>query len=133
MILCDTGVIVGLILADDKYHQYSVDAVANLKSQIITTWPCITEAMYLVGIGQGQEALQRMIEEGFLKLTVPTLEDAIRSCVLMRQYADAPMDFADSSLVVASEILGINQILTFDSHFYTYKINDKSHFQVLPA
>jgi predicted nucleic acid-binding protein len=133
MILCDTGVIVGVILADDSYHKQSVDAVASLRNQLVTTWPCITEAMYLVGTGQGQEALQGMIESGFLKLTKPSLEDARRVCVLMRQYADSPMDFADASLVAAAEQLGITKILTFDSHFFAYRINGKTQFQVMPS
>src|SRR5665213_1991131 len=109
MILCDTGVIVGVILAEDSYHTPSVKAVASLRTQLVTTWPCITEAMYLVGQANGQEVLRKMIEAGFLKLTPPTLEDALRACVLMRQYADSPMDFADASLVVAAERLGITK------------------------
>jgi predicted nucleic acid-binding protein len=42
------------------------------------------------------------------------------------------MDFADASLVVAAEELGIRQILTFDRHFYAYRINDSLDFEVLP-
>jgi hypothetical protein len=49
----------------------------------------------------------------------------------MEQYADTPMDFADASLVVAAEKLGITQILTFDRHFYAYRINGKTPFDVL--
>ena len=58
--------------------------------------------------------------------------DALRVCALMRKHADAPMDFADASLVAAAEVLGITRILTLDSHFYAYRINDKTPFEVIP-
>ncbi len=132
MILCDTGIIVGLILSDDDYHQASVESVSNLRVQLVTTWPCITEAMYLVGTGNGQEALRSMIETGFLSLATPSFDDALRACTLMRSYADAPMDFADASLVVAAENLGIVKILTTDSHFHAYRVNGHTPFDVTP-
>jgi len=49
----------------------------------------------------------------------------------MLQYADAPMDFADASLVVAAENAGVDRILTFDRHFHAYQINGNIPFEVL--
>jgi hypothetical protein len=49
----------------------------------------------------------------------------------MQQYADTPMDFADASLVVTAEKLGIKKILTFDRHFYAYRINGIDSFEVI--
>ncbi len=65
-------------------------------------------------------------------LPVVTQEDATRACQLMRTYADAPMDFADASLVVAAEAVNITRVLTLDGHFYAYRINQKTPFEVLP-
>jgi len=42
------------------------------------------------------------------------------------------MDFADASLVVAAEVSNITRILTFDGHFYAYRIHNKVPFAVLP-
>jgi predicted nucleic acid-binding protein len=42
------------------------------------------------------------------------------------------MDFADASLVIAAEILAVRKILTFDAHFYAYRIHDRFTFEVLP-
>ncbi len=36
------------------------------------------------------------------------------------------------SLVVAAEYLGITRIFTLDSHFYAYRINSKTPFEVTP-
>src|SRR5580700_9782895 len=131
MTLCDTGIIVAAINPSDRYHKEAMDALESLRSAPITTWPCLTEAMYLVG-NKGQEKLRLQIEMGIYKLHSPTQEDVLRACALMRIYSDAPMDFADASLVVAAEVLGVTRILTLDHHFYAYRINDKMHFDVRP-
>ena len=131
MYLCDTGIIVAAINPADVHNEQALKALNNARTAPITTWPCLTEAMHLVGI-TGQEKLRRQIEAGIFKLYVPTQEDVLRACALMRRYADAPMDFADASLVVAAEVLSINRILTFDRHFYVYRINEKTHFEVIP-
>ena len=92
--------------------------------------------MYLLGAHAGnaaQETLRTQIERGLLKLTPPTDAEAMRACVLMRQYADAPMDFADASLVVAAEQLNVRSILTLDRHFYAYRIFGNEQFEVVPS
>ncbi len=135
MILSDTSVIVAAINTADANNRLCFETLKTVRTQIITTWPCVTEAMYLLGarIGwEGQEKLRQQIEIGYIKLLEPTQEDALRVCALMHKYADSPMDFADASLVVAAEVLNITRILTLDSHFYAYRINDKTHFEVIP-
>jgi len=122
---------IATLSATDAYHQRCRAVLATIRVQLITTWPCITEAMHLLD-GRGQEALRQQIEQGMLDLHTPTIHHAQRACALMRQYADAPMDFADASLVVAAEVLGITRILTLDRHFYAYRINGNASFEVLP-
>jgi predicted nucleic acid-binding protein len=135
MILIDTGIIVATLNERDDDHALVVKALKTIRTPLVTTWPCLTEAMYLLYTKAGraaQEALRVQIEAGFFHLPEPTQEDAKRACVLMRKYADTPMDFADASLVVAAEVLGIHRILTLDGHFYAYRIDEKIPFEVIP-
>ena len=47
----------------------------------------------------------------------------VRIFDLMVQYADAPMDFADASLVAAAEILSLQKVFTIERRdFDTYRI-----------
>jgi uncharacterized protein len=133
MSLTDTGIIVAAADEDDSSHSASIAALRVVRTRLITTWPCITEAMYLLGRVGAQSVLQKQIEQGIYSLLELTQEDAVRACTLMRQYADSPMDFADASLVVAAENLGATKILTLDSHFYAYRINGTTPFEVSPA
>ena len=132
MMLCDTGVIVATVNPEDPHRARCMEILSTVHEPLITTWPCLTEAMYLVG-QTGQEKLRRYLESGTYLVFDPTWADLLRSCALMRQYADAPMDFADASLVVAAEILNLRRILTFDRHFYAYQIHGKAPFEVLPT
>lgn len=134
MILVDTGFIVAALVRTDNYHQRAVGFLKQSADTLITTWPCLTEGMYLTEANGGvtaREGLLKQVESGFINLIGLNVADALRSCALMRQYADAPMDFADASLVVAAEKLNINQILTFDGHFFGYRINGNMPFHVL--
>jgi predicted nucleic acid-binding protein len=42
------------------------------------------------------------------------------------------MDLADSTLVLAAERLGLQHILTLDSDFFFYLINNSVSFHVIP-
>jgi len=67
MILSDTSFIIATIRADDRNHQCCQEVLATTRTPFLTTWPCITEAMYLLGV-QGQETLRQQIEQGILIL-----------------------------------------------------------------
>ncbi len=49
MTLCDSGPLVALINAGDKNHSRCVAVLPSLSTPLLITWPCFTEAMYLLG------------------------------------------------------------------------------------
>ncbi len=57
--------------------------------------------------------------------------DYDRLLSLMERYSDRPMDLADATLVLAAERTGYSQILTLDSDFLFYRINDRSSFDTI--
>jgi predicted nucleic acid-binding protein len=136
MILCDAGPLVALIdQAETENGRNCKVALLKLRPPLVTTWPCFTEAMYFLSERGGlplQKMLWRFIETGQLGIHSQSDAEAPRMQALMETYHDAPMDFADASLVVAAEDLGITRIFTLDSHFYAYRINGKTSFEVIP-
>jgi predicted nucleic acid-binding protein len=102
---------------------------------MVTTWPALTEAMYLVGGAGGwkaQEALWRLLERGDLQL-VP-LDDPLqkRTRALMGKYRDTPMDLADASLVAVAEALDVARMFTLDRDFRIYRWKGRRKFEVVP-
>lgn len=137
MTLCDTGPLVALIDQDDPHHSRCVAALDWLPAgALLTTWPCFTEAMYLLSRAGGlraQDALWSYLTDGLVVLHVPeAAEEWQRMRTLMHQYHDTPMDLADASLVAAAERLGLRRIFTVDSHFRAYRIDGTDAFEVVP-
>jgi len=133
--LTDTGPLVALVDADDDSHSACVSVLPRLARPLLTTWPCFTEAMYLVGSLGGfpaQDELWGYLEDGLVEIRESYPTERRRMRVLMRQYRDTPMDLADASLVVTAEVLGVTRIFTIDTDFRVYRIHRKTPFEIVP-
>ena len=135
MTLTDTGPLVALLDADDPYHAECVAALHRLPPDpLLTTWVCLTEAMYLlseVGGYRYQTALWNLCASGRLVLHTLTSAEADRMAALMTQYRDAPMDLADASLVATAESRSMRRVFTVDTDFYIYRLVDGSALEVV--
>ena len=136
MTLTDTGPLVALVNKNDPNHRRCLDATKRLPAEpLVTTWPCFTEAMYLVFQAGGylaQAELWRWRTAGRLVLHDLTEDEIARMAALMDKYKDRPMDLADASLVAAAERLGMQRIFTLDSDFYIYRLADGSALECIP-
>jgi len=79
MILIDAGPIIALLDRHDNHHHECVEASKFLAAEpLLTTWPCFTEAMYLLGAVGGfsfQVELGKFIEEQQLTNTNRSWQD----------------------------------------------------------
>lgn len=108
----------------------------HLAAPMVTTWPVLTEAMYLLGDAGGwpaQRALWAMIERGALQLAELEAPDIARARALMEKHRDAPMDIADATLVAIAEARGLKRVFTLDSDFGLYRLRGREAFEVIPA
>ena len=135
MILTDMGPLVALLDADDSYHAACVAAAQRLPpAPLLTTWPCFTEAMYLLGEVGGyryQAALWNLRTAGRLILLDLTARETDRMDVLMKKYKDVPMDLADASLVAIAENRSIRRVFSLDKDFFVYRLSDGSALEVV--
>lgn len=133
--LTDTGPLVALINANDPYHEKANGILSRLpKVPLITTWPCLTEAMYLLFQAGGQAAqdeLWQWVADGLLRLYLPDEDEWRRMRELMAKYQDAPMDLADASIVTAAEALTLTRVFTLDRHFYAYRLANGNMLEVV--
>lgn len=135
MILCDAGVLLCLVDRTQPQHKACRNAVMQLASPLLTTWSCLTEAMYL-SLHRGGWKMQKQLGQLLLDKLLVTYEiqgdDYTRLFELMEKYQDRPMDLADASLVLAAERTGDRQILTLDSDFLFYRIQNQDTFDIIP-
>lgn len=135
MILTDTGPIVALLDADDDHHAART-AVARrlLAGPLLTSWPCFTEAMSLLGAVGGyryQAELWRLWRASRLVVHDFIPAELERMSALMEKYHDTPMDLADASLIAVAETRAMRSIFTLDSDFYIYRLADGSTLEII--
>jgi predicted nucleic acid-binding protein len=102
---------------------------------MVTTWPVLAEALYLVGRVRGWQAQQMLwdlINDSVLELATQEVGALERMQQLMEQYRTVPMGLADASLVALAEERRLDQIFTLDSDFHIYRIFGRRHFTAIP-
>lgn len=133
-ILVDTGPLVALLDRSDRHHESIQEALAAIREPLLTVWPVVTEAIYLLSFSwAAQKALWEMLETGAVELLGLGREDVPHLKRLMEKYRDLPMDMADAALVRVAEREGLRRVLTLDQRdFGLYRIARKGSFTVLP-
>jgi predicted nucleic acid-binding protein len=134
LILLDAGPTIAWLDANDPYHSAVREKMGELTGRLVTTGAVITEVMFFL-----QEA-----REGALRLTdwLRRMRVDIVNCfdpeslqsaaLLMERYADAPMDYADATLVACADELNCGDILTLDIRgFRTYRYQRHKRFKLL--
>lgn len=136
MTLTNTGPLVALLDKDDSNHVVCVPATKSLPAApLLTTWPCFTEAMYLLGEVGGyryQAELWKLKTTQRLVLHDLTAAEIDRMAELMEKYQDTPMDLADASLVAVAESRSLRRVFTLDSDFRIYRLANGSVLEVIP-
>ena len=135
--LIDSGPLIALFAVDDHHHARFDGLVKELSVgglRLITTWPCIVEASYLLEIPQRFEML-KWIELGgavVYPFEPVHLSDIVR---WMRRYSESgkrEMDLADASLYWLADETGVTEILTVDvADFSRYRLPRGKAFTLL--
>ncbi|KAA0224684.1 PIN domain-containing protein [candidate division KSB1 bacterium] len=136
MILTDTGPLVALLDKDDSHHAACVEASKHLPAApLVTTWPCFTEAMYLLGEVGGyryEAEFWKLLRDQKLFLLDLTQAEIVRANDLMEKYQNVPMVLADASLMAIAEHREYQQLFTIDSDFRVYRLPDGTALEIVP-
>jgi predicted nucleic acid-binding protein len=135
--LTDAGPLLALLDRRDPYHELANSALSAFpKVPLLTTTPCFSEAMYMLGREGGhnyQGELWKLRSNGTLRLHELTPAELDRAAFLMEHYRNVPMDFGDASLVAVAETRGLRRVFTLDHHFWIYRPKDGSTFEAFPG
>lgn len=133
-ILLDAGPLIALIDRSDSNHARCRDALASITDPLVSTWPVVTEAMYLLGFSwKAQDGLWDLLATRAIELAPIDHIDAPRMRELMFKYRDLPMDLADATLVRVAERERLKRVFTLDRrHFTLYRPARLGRFLILP-
>lgn len=126
-----------LFAVDDRHHS-RIDAELRLLAdrglRLLTTWPCIVEAAYILDSPQRFEMLH-WIELGGVQVypfESHHLGDMVGWMQRYTEQSKRDMDFADASLYWLAVETGVTEILTVDvADFSRYRLPDGKAFTLL--
>ena len=120
--LIDAGPMIALFDKSDRYHKHVMKFLKDFDGELVSTWPVVTEVSHMLDFNiKVQIDFLKWLDIGAVNIYQTLQSDIKRIIVLSEKYIDVPMDLADSSLIVASEKLGIKDILTIDSDYDIYR------------
>jgi uncharacterized protein len=133
-ILVDTGPLVAILSRDDQFHQVCVDVLRSLSPPLLTCWPVLTEAAWLLRGRAGiVERLLGSLGSGFLRIAALSEEDAPGIGSILRQYRKLKPQLADAALVHLAAREGIDTVFTLDQRdFRVYRTDRKRALRIVP-
>jgi hypothetical protein len=111
-----------------------VDQVQAFRASLLTCWPVITEAAYLLRSKPG--AVTKLLEwfdEGVLEFV--ELDKRAPSWIgsFLGRYANLKPDLADGALVYLAEREGVSTVFTLDRRdFSVYRLSEGRALRILP-
>ena len=121
-LLIDSGPLIALFDAGDKWHDRIVEYLRTYHGRLLTTWPVLTEVSHLLDFNlQVQLDFLRWVERGGLEI-YPLEQHHLESIIrMMDTYTDIPMDLADATLMYVAHREHLDTILSIDSDFDVYR------------
>ena len=128
--LLDTGPLVAYLDANEHIHEWVVGQWRRLRPPLILCEPVFTETVFLLRERRlSIEPVWELLRRGILEFDFELKQDFENIAVLMRRYADLPMDLADACLVRMAERRNEVRVFTLDSDFKIYRRHVR---QVIP-
>src|SRR6202795_1039949 len=125
-ILVDTGPLVAVLSRQDAHHEACVEALREMASPLLSCWPVITEAAWL--LRRSSQAVQRLlatIDTGSPK-PLPLASG-------MERYQGIRPQLPDAALVYLAGRERIETIFTLDPRdFSVYRTARKRAFRIVP-
>lgn len=114
-ILVDTGPIVAILSESDEHHAACVEQLRRIRSPLLTCWPVITEAAWLLrAYPLAIERLLSCFNGRPFELAPLNEADLPGIAAILAKYKDLGIQIADASLVHLANREGIEVMLTMD-------------------
>ncbi len=134
-VLVDTGPLVAMLNRTDEHHQLCIGEAKSLGTPLLTSWPVLTEAAWLLrSTAGGVAALLAQVSMGLVEPVA--LDHAAAEWMRdhLQQYRDLKTQLADASLCYLAQRDGISQIFTLDRRDFTvFRTSQNRPFTLLPA
>ena len=134
-VLVDSGPLVAIFRQKDQHHRACVETLAHIVPPLLTSWPVLTEAAYLLRDSTAAtEKLMAGPVMGLFRILPLEAEDLPAMSGLLRKYHKLGAQLADVSLVHLADREGIHTVFTLDRRdFRVFRRAGNRSFQLLPS
>ncbi|MGO9470615.1 MAG: PIN domain-containing protein [Isosphaeraceae bacterium] len=113
--LIDTGPMVALFSEGDQHHERCSEALSTLTPPLLTCWPVVTEAAWLLRKQPVDlHNLFKSFAGGLFALLTLEVDDLPAVAALMKRYESSALQLADAALAHLAEREHIRTIFTTD-------------------
>lgn len=133
-VLVDTGPLVAILSASDQHHRRCVEQLQSLAPPLLTCWPVVTEAAWL--LRSRPKAIKSLLdgfETGFLELLNMDQQDAAEIAKRLDRYAASGVQLADVCLIHLAQRESIRTLFTLDRRdFQIIRLKGNRPLTLLP-
>ena len=123
--LIDSGPLLALFIRRDRWHAPTLAWLqAHPQVRLHSTWPVLTEVCALLARRIHNDAaldFLQWVQRGAVQLDAPAEWSLTSLLVILRRFADLPLDLADASIAEAAERRGIRHVVSIDQDFDVYR------------
>ena len=133
-VLLDTTPLVAILDAHDSQHEHCVATLAQIVPPLLTCWPVITEAAWLLR-AEPRAVRQLLTGPKRAAFTILPLADAdlVQMDRLFEQYADLSPQLADIALLHLAQREGLDTVFTLDRRdFNVFRLKGRKRMHLLP-
>jgi predicted nucleic acid-binding protein len=126
-VILDTGPLIAFLNRNDKYHDWALARLAEVKPPLLSCESVVSEACFLLRhYKNGASNVLKMLERQLIILPFSLEEEIDAVGALVRKYQSVPMSLADACLVRMSEQHSGSVVLTLDRDFKIYRKNKRN-------
>ncbi|MBC7813792.1 MAG: PIN domain-containing protein [Burkholderiales bacterium] len=133
--IADTSYVVAVTVQTDQWHEKCL-AIHRQHNLIYLPQTTLAEVAYLIGREGGNLAVWQFLSElptSKYRLVALDPDDLMRTAEILKQYADARLDFVDATVMAVAERMDISRILTLDQRdFSIVRPRHRDYFELLP-
>ena len=133
-VLLDTGPLTAIVAQDEAAHDICISTLANIEPPLLTCWPVLTEAAWL--LRHDHAAIRTMLrgaETGFFTL-LPLQDDDLQAIDdLFVRYKSLRPQIADLALLHLAQRESLDTVFTLDRRdFMVFRVQRRKPLRLLP-
>ena len=130
----DTGPIVAILAEADEHHGRCVAQLRELRAPLLTCWPVLTEAAWLLRHHPAATAkLFAAFETGVLELAPLDASDIPSMAAILTKYRTLGVQLADAALLHLANRESIDAVFTLDRRdFEVFRLRGGKRLRLIP-